>query len=378
MKRIIALAMLAAALAACNEDRSVTGPAEALVPGLAAAKTSDATVGGRGTVYTLMNLTSGNAVAVFSRAKDGTLTATGTVATGGAGTGTSLGSQGAVVLSNDGRWLYAVNAGSNDVSIFRVERGLTLTHRFGSGGSMPISVTVRAHVLYVLNAGGAGNITGFALDERGGARPLAGSTRGLSGNASTVGPAEIAFSNDGRFLVVTEKNTNLVDVYPVDAHGTAGALTSFPSAGITPFGFSFGDDHELFVSEANGTASSYRLDRGPLQTLSGAVTTHHAAPCWLVVAHDGRFAYTANAHDGTISGFVVGGHGTLTLLDASGTTATPGAGNLDLAFDHTGRFLYQLRSGGPITAYRMEHDGHLTQIGIAGNMPGAVAGLAAW
>lgn len=377
MKRLIALAALAGALAACNDDRTIAGPA-ALAAGVGAAKVSDGAAGGRGAVYTLMNLTTGNAVAVFTRAKDGTLTTAGTVATGGTGTGAGLGSQGAVVLSDGGHWLYAVNAGSNDVSMFRVDRGLTLTSRFASGGSMPISVTVHDHVLYVLNAGGAGNITGFVLDERGGARPLAGSTRALSGPASTVGPAQVAFSYDGRFLVVTEKNTNLVDVYPVDAHGTAGTLTSHPSAGITPFGFSFGGDHELFVSEANGTASSYRLDHGSLQTVSGAVATHHAAPCWLVVAHDGRLAYTANAHDGTISGFIVGSHGSLTLLDASGTTATPGAGNLDLAFDHSGKFLYQLRSSGPITGYRLERDGHLTQLGVAGNMPGAVAGLAAW
>jgi 6-phosphogluconolactonase len=379
MRKLITLATLAAtALAGCDQDRSVAGPAASLTPGLAAAGASDIADGSRGAVYTLMNSTSGNAVAVFSRADDGTLTAAGTVPTGGTGTGAGLGSQGAVVLSEDGQRLYAVNAGSGDISVFRVDRGLTLTSRFASGGTTPISLTVREHVLYVLNAGGMGNITGFALDERGAARPLAGSTRGLSGPASTVGPAQVAFNQDGHFLVVTEKNSNLIDVYPVGPHGTAGAPTSYPSAGVTPFGFSFGSDHELLISEANGTASSYRLDHGPLVTVSAAVATYHAAPCWLAVAHDGHFAYTANAHDGTISGFVVRGHGTLTLLDPDGVTATPGAGNLDLAFDHEGKYLYQLRSSGPITGYRLEHDGHLTPVGVVGNMPGAVAGLAAW
>jgi 6-phosphogluconolactonase (cycloisomerase 2 family) len=96
-----------------------------------------------------------------------------------------------------------------------------------------------------------------------------------------------------------------------------------------------------------------------------------------VVGKDEHFAYTANAHDGTISGFVIRPDGALSLLDANGTTATPGAGNLDLAFDHDGKYLYQLRSSGPITAYRVERDGHLSFLGVAGSMPGAVAGLAA-
>src|SRR5580692_6122093 len=134
-KHVAALAALAVAgLAACNQDRTSTGP-------LAVSAERAVTASGQGgAVYTLMNQTSGNAVAVFNRALDGTLTAAGSVATGGTGTGSALASQGAVVLSDDGRWLFAVNAGSNDVSVLRVDRGgLALASRVASGGSLPIS-----------------------------------------------------------------------------------------------------------------------------------------------------------------------------------------------------------------------------------------------
>src|SRR3989442_8703623 len=164
MHRHIALAALAAGVAACSRDRAITGPAAATAARLAAS--AAAADGAPGAVYTLMNLTSGNAVAVFARAADGTLTVAGTVPTGGIGTGSGLGSQGALALSEDGRWLFAVNAGSNDVSIFRVTpTGLSWTSRIPSGGTKPISVTVHDKLLYVLNGGGSGNIAGFALDD---------------------------------------------------------------------------------------------------------------------------------------------------------------------------------------------------------------------
>ncbi len=375
MYRHIALAALAAGVAACSQDRAITGPAAATAARLAAS--AAAADGAPGAVYTLMNLTSGNAVAIFARAADGTLTAAGTVATGGTGTGSGLGSQGAVVLSADGRWLFAVNAGSNDVSIFSVSpAGLALTSRIPSGGVQPVSSTVHGNLLYVLNGGGSGNIAGFALDANGGAAAIPGSRRALSGSA--VGPAQVAFSRDGRSLVVTEKNTNSIDVYAVGPDGSATGPTTYASAGGTPFGFAFGLRDELLVSEAAGTASSYLLGSGgSLTVVSGAVSTQQGAPCWLVVTQNGRFAYTANAHSGTISGFAVGTDGALSLLDAGGATAVVGPGNIDLAVSANSRYLYQLRSSGPITALRVENDGHLTTLGVVGAMPGSVAGLAA-
>ncbi|HYS22283.1 MAG TPA: beta-propeller fold lactonase family protein [Gemmatimonadales bacterium] len=383
--QIAVVALAAAALAACSPDHGGMGPRGAAAQAVkleAGATSAVATDDAPGAVYTLMNLTAtagggGNAVAMFTRAADGTLTAAGTVATGGTGTGSGLGSQGALALSDDGRWLFAVNAGSNDFSILRVSpTGLALIKRIASGGTQPISLTVHGNLLYVLNAGGRGNISGFALDNDGGATAIPGATRSLSGAA--VGPAEVAFSPDGRWLAVTEKTTNKIDVYAVGSDGLATGPTPQASAGTTPFGFAFGLRNELLVSEAAGTASSYVLGaNGILTVTSGAVATHQGAPCWLVVTNNGRFAYTANARSGTISGFAVGTDGSLTLLDAGGNTADVGPGNIDLATSINGRYLYQLRGSGPIVALRVERDGHLTVLGRVGNMPGAVAGLVA-
>src|SRR5262249_1634378 len=108
-----------------------------------------------GAVYVATNAAAGNSVVVFSRSASGALTLAGSFATGGSGTGTGLGNQGGLILSRDGEWLFVVNAGSDDVSVFQVRPdGLKLTDKVASGGKMPVSVTFDRDVLYVLNAGG--------------------------------------------------------------------------------------------------------------------------------------------------------------------------------------------------------------------------------
>jgi len=377
MNRIVALSTLGLALvAACSQDHNVTGLAADRAAGLnasAVASTADAP----GAVYALTNQASGNAVAIFARGADGSLNWSSSVSTGGTGAGSGLGSQGAVALSDDGRWLFAVNAGSNDVSAFEVTAsGLSLTSRVGSGGQRPISLTVHGGVLYVLNAGGDGNISGFNIGSEGELAAIPGSTRALSG--TNVGPAQVAFSPNGAWLVVTEKTTNRLDVYTVDGDGVASAATSTASAGGTPFGFSFGHRDELFVSEAAGSASSYVIaSDGSVTVASGAVLTHQGAPCWAVVTKNGKFGYTANAQGGSISGFAVANDGSISLIDADGRTAVVGGGNIDLALSGNSRYLYQLNGDRSISGFRIEADGHLTAAGRTSGMPASTVGLVA-
>lgn len=374
-KRFAFLALAATAFAACGPD-SATGPASYQ----RAAELED--IAPRA-VYTLTNQVSGNAVAVFTRAADGTLTAAGSFSTGGTGTGAGLGSQGAVALSRDGRLVFAVNAGSNDVSVLRVgppPAGLSLLSRTASGGTLPISVTTYGNIVYVLNAGGAGNITGFTLGDDGNLAPIAGSTRAFSGAA--VGPAQVSFSPDGRQLVVTEKNTSLIDVYPVGDDGVAGQRQSFASAGGTPFGFAFGPHKELLVSEASapGSASSYTLNASDkLRLASGVILTHQGAPCWAVVTGDGRLGYTGNG-SGSVSGFNIAPNGSARLFGDNGATAVISGGINDIALSANSRYLYALGTSGAqaIYAFRVESDGRLTALGPIAGLPAGTRGLAAF
>jgi 6-phosphogluconolactonase len=349
--------------------------------GLAAAAPSENDVAGA--VYALTNAPTGNAVLVWNRAADGSLTLAGSYATGGLGSGAGLGSQGAISLSKNNRWLFAVNAGSNDISAFQVDdNGLTLVNRAPSGGTLPTSLTVFDDLLYVLNAGGSGNITGFRISRDGQLAPIADSTRPLSGAATA--PGQVSFSPDGALLVVTERATNLIDTYVVDAEGRATGPATHPSSGATPFGFAFGKRGDLVVSEANGApggsaASSYDVnDDGNLELSSGSVATNQGAACWVVITKNGRYAYTANAASGSISGFQIGRDGSLGLLNADGRTGETGDNPSDMALSQDSQYLYtRIGRTGSIGAFAVQADGSLQLLAGASGLPANSAGLAA-
>lgn len=335
-----------------------------------------------GAVYTASNDVTANSILVFDRLADGRLVPGNSVDTGGRGSGSGLGNQGGVRLTPDERWLLAVNAGSDEVSVLGVgESSLTLADVVSSGGSQPISVTANRNIVYVVNAG-SDSIAGFRLDPSGHLASIAGSVQSLGG--SGTGPAEIAFSPDGNFLVVTEKNANKIAVFPVDRDGVAGAALVQDSAGTTPFGFAFGKRGQLFVSEAFGGAanasatSSYSLGSdGILSAITPSAADTESSACWSAVSPDGRFAYIANTGSGTVSGYRIDFDGHITLLDADGVTGITGGRPSDLVFTQDGQFLYDLAGGtNQLAAFRVRADGSLEALPSFADIPAGANGLA--
>ena len=342
-----------------------------------------------GAVYTMSNAAEGNSILVFDRDLVGNLTPAGEFDTGGLGTGAGLGNQGGLIIDPANRWLFVVNAGSDDLSVFAIEEdGLALVNREPSGGENPVSLTYSGNLLYVLNAGGAvgavDEITGFTVGADGLLTPIPGSTRSLS-DANT-GPAQISFNTDGDVLVVTEKATNLIDTFTVGADGVAGPVSTHASSGTTPFGFAIGKRDQVIVSEAAGGApdqssvSSYQLGKdGSLAVISPSVGTTETAACWAIVSHDGRFTYTTNAGSGTISGYSIGFDGSLALLDANGQTGNSGkdSGPLDMAFSNDGRNLYTLNGQShTIGVFKVKDKGGLAALNSHIDLPATANGLA--
>jgi len=332
-----------------------------------------------GAVYTMTNDATGNEVVVFTRDEDGILTKAGSVATGGPGFGSALdplGSQGSLALSQDHRWLLAVNAGSNEISVFKVRPdGLDFVDKVGSGGALPVSVTIFHDLVYVLNAGASPNITGFYLSHKGELVPLNHSTRSLG----TGGFAEVGFDPFGETLVVTDKADNKILVFSLDDEGlpSMNPVTS-TSNGNTPFGFIFDQWGHLLVVEAGSNAvSSYKiLHNDTLQVISPSVANGQAAACW-IAGNERGYVFTDNPGSGTISNYkLTDKKGDLVLLNGAA-----GSGNkpLDVAIAADGRFLYALDpAGGGVDMFEIQPDGTLTNLGsAAGGLSIFAQGIAA-
>ena len=342
-----------------------------------------------GAVYTMTNAGAANVVIAYARAADGTLTPNGTYPTGGKGTGMPrLGSQGSIVLTENHRWLLVTNPGSDDVSVFAVasDGKLTLTDREPSDGDRPESVTIDGHLVYVLNTGAPSNISGFTLDAQGRLTPLPGTRRRLSQPDAL--PAEVQFSPDGNTLVVTERNTGLIDTFQISHSGRPSGVMSHQGSGIGPFGFAFRSDGVFVVTESFdgapnlAAASSYSL-AGPhrFQRISATVPDTQTDVCWTVITKDEKYAYITNNGSGTISSYSIANDGSIVLLNpvAAVTGTSGGFGTRDAALDASGTFLYAIDVGTlTMNVFRVHADGSLTSVAVYGGLPATVAGTAAF
>jgi 6-phosphogluconolactonase len=335
-------------------------------------------------VYVQTNDATQNEVLAFGRRDDGGLAPLGRFATGGRGSGRPhLPSQSSIVLDEDGRRLLVVNAGSDEVSMFTLQGGgIRLSDRVASGGATPTSVAVSGDLVYVLN-NGAPNVTGFMIT---GERLVAleDSTRPLS--ADDADPAQVAFSPDGRTLVVTERGTDSISSYAIDERGYAHGPTTIASSGKTPYGFDFTADGTMIVTEAFGgaageaAAAAYALSgSGELAPVSGSVRDTRSEVCWAAITNDGRFAYVTNFGDGTISSYAIADDGSIELRDAvAGSTGLGEKGIRDESITRDGRFLYAIDADArKVFGWTIGEDGALASIGAFEGVPETVAGMAA-
>jgi 6-phosphogluconolactonase (cycloisomerase 2 family) len=332
-------------------------------------------------VFVLANATTGNSVAVYDRQHDGTLSAAGRYASGGLGgvldgsVVDHLASQGALTFDRRSNLLYAVNAGSNTLTVFAVH-GDRLERRqiVGSGGQFPVSVAVHDGVVYVLNARSGGSVQGFVQLGRFLVRvPAWHRSLGLDPTAAPEfvnTPGDVAFSPRGDQLIVTTKaNGNQIDVFNLDAFGGPSATPRVTvDTGNVPFAVSFDRTGRLDVAEAGPNAvASYVLHRNGSLTFVDRVATGQAATCWIV--GNGSQLYVDSAGSAAVSTFDVADDG----LVARGTLSTDG-GTIDATISRDGRNLYvQTGANGKVDEFAIGANGSLTALGSV-TVPGSVGG----
>lgn len=385
IKTVVCASAMALLFTGCQKDSAQ----QLLQEDAALLKTSSLSLQGEaienntpGHVYTMSNATTGNRVMAYKRMATGTLTYEASFSTGGNGSGTGLGNQGALILTGDNSFLLAVNAGSNSLSSFKItENGLMLVSTVSSGGMRPVSITQHEHLVYVLHAGGTNNISGFTINENGMLVAIANSARPLS--AVSTGPAQVSFVNDGNVLAITEKATNKIVTYTVGDNGLPGNMHTITSSSPTPFGFAVGRQSNIFVSEAVGGApgasvlSSYKIsDNGTITLVSGSVAAGQSAACWVVITNNGKFAYTTNTANANISTFGINNSGGISVSQAIAVTTE--GGPIDAALSNNSKFLYVLNgAGNSLQAFAVSHDGSLSIVQTVPGLPIGANGLAA-
>ena len=349
-----------------------------------------------GVVFAMSNVTAANRIFVYRRSDDGQLSRVGNVRTRGLGIGTDTDTQGPLRLGPDNRFLYAVNAGSDDISVFAVDgTHLNFVQKIYAGDE-PLSLTLYGDLLYVLNGSVAGNgIRGFKVANNGRLTALPDSFRALSSPIAV--PGGIDFSPSGKFILVTHKATNVlltpmhtIDGFTVGADGYASATpVANASFGVRPFSLAFRNDGKVIAVESfnaapnRSAASSYNsFPDARLNVISGSVPNNQTDTCWIVVSKDQRFAFTANFGSGTISSYRIEQSGAISLLAgvaaSTGVTSQP----VDLALSADGKFLFLLLRGlGGVASFQIEANGALTPRGIVvGGLPvnDGASGLAAY
>jgi 6-phosphogluconolactonase len=346
---------------------------------------------GQETVFVMSNNTERNQVIAFERRDDGSYFEQNrfdTLGRGSGGVNDPLESQGSLTLSSDHTLLFAANAGSGDITVFRVQgNNLFVADKEPSGGSQPVSIAQWGSTVYVLNSGGAGNVAAFRVNRGGQLQPIANASAFLSANAT--GGASISVSPDGMTVAVVERIANNIDIFHVNPDGTLAAAVVNPSPGAGAFSGRFAPDGKLIVSEtgpagepAGSAISSYTvLANGKLAAVSQSVPTEGAANCWNAIDPDGTHVYVSNAGSSNISGFTIGAGGTLTPIAGTIVGANPeGSTNLDITISGDGKFLYSLNGEvGMVGVFAILPNGTLEEVTQLPGLPAAAGfnGIAA-
>jgi 6-phosphogluconolactonase len=381
-----------------------------------------------GAVFMATNDAKNNEVVAFSRAGDGKLTEVGRYSTGGAGSGSVEDVAQAIILGTSeaeaspnqygdkAELLFVGNAGSNTISVFRVNAdGIELVSKVPSGGEKPVSLAVSKGLLYVLNSGEFDDrlilrqppeapedviencttgqvpqVTGFRVAPDGQLTQIDGSSRLLSG-VHPSGCASIGFSRDGKTLIATERIADELDpasgfpkgailTYPVRADGTLGAPVTNEPTGNGPYGFTFTESGVMLMAEQNGAVAnpggghvtSYTLNGdGTLTPLSGSIPNGATDTCWIVLTDDQKIAFTTSPFDGgAISSYTVDGSGVMTLrhpvasapdgIDANNDST--GDGLLDVSLSRDTKYMYVLTLDGGINSFKVNDNGTLTPL----------------
>ena len=396
VRRSLVAAAAAAAVTVAVGPAAIAGAAQPGAPqfGSQGGQGGQGSQGGQGgqgghAVFVQSDSPGGNQILVLAQHHDGRLSERETVATGGLGGLASgaavdeLASQDSLVYDASRQLLFAVNAGSNTVSVLSAQgRQLRLLQVVSSGGTFPDSIAVSGNLVYVLNAGGSGTLTGYRLV---GAQlaPIPGSSQSL-GLSNSTPPNFLAVPGRGRLhpqRFRADRDDEGQHQLPRRVRRQPGRSSAAPTVtadpGNVPFSFTFSASGQLVVAEAGPSAlHTFALGAGgSLTSVSSSVPDGQAALCWITAA--GGYDYVANAGSNSVSAYAVAPNGTPSLVGTTGVVGTTDAGPIDMAASADGSTLYVEAGGaGAVDEFHLNAGGSLADLGSVAGLGAGIEGIA--
>jgi 6-phosphogluconolactonase len=226
-----------------------------------------------------------------------------------------------VVIHPSGLYMYAVNPGiaannENDISLFDIASDGGLTEVFprtslGSTVTLPqlLVMDPAGAYLYCMNAG-SNNISIFSIDS------MSGALSQVSNSPINIGltPLNMQLTPNGNFLYVSAAGTQTTgDI--VGYSVSAGQLTEIgvtPSDGLNPEGLAI-DPAGSYLYAGNNAASSSSIaifsigSNGALTSVPGSPLNDsgYSSPIWMTFDPNGQFLYVANEASNNITAYSI-------------------------------------------------------------------------
>ena len=273
------------------------------------------------------NSTAGNSILAFKNDGTGTPTFLGSTPTGGIGVFDKTFALGPfdsdqnLIVNPEGTLLFAVNSGSNSISVFHITPdGLQAASGspFPSGGSDPVSLGLKGDVLVVVNKdqdpAQNGNLTlpnytTFRVWPNGQLTAIAHSTVPVAYGTS---PSQALIASQGSVVFGADFLGGLLQSF---ALGADGRLNQNPPQGLPdsvftgqaaphlPLGLRTHPDAPILYVDITpiSQVAVYHFDRKGQLSFVRAVSDSGKAPCWTVVNHVGTRLYATNTGDNSVS-----------------------------------------------------------------------------
>jgi len=274
-----------------------------------------------------------------------------------------------LAIHPSGKYLYAANSGSNNISLYTISStgGLTEVTPRQSAGTSPTLLVMdpSGSLLYVANSGSF-DISVFSIGTNGNLTPV----QQTNGPTAPIGMSAInmALAPSGNVLYVTGQGLQgWIEVFPMNQGVLGTPVSGSPFlTGNNPYGLVIDSASHLYTANKQDNAiSEFTINSdGSLGTIAGSpIGETYTGPVSLLIDKSGKYLYVANQGSGNLAAYSIGSDGGLTLLTSS--PFTTGAQPSFIAADSSGKYLFVGNQASPvIQSFSLDTtSGALTSVG---------------